>query len=120
MSKLRGSGMSLESVVMSGGEETTSQRRGRAGGNQTDHGRETVVETDTENEMHVLPSKLSDSSTMSGAERTDSNVKKTKSMILESLKEREMAQMILLLRRRGPTLNCQGHSQKIPTHSEGW
>lgn len=83
--------MSIGVVVMSGGEETTSQRRGGAGGNQTDHGRETVAETDTENETRSPPNKLSDSSTMSGAGKTTSGVTKTKNMVLESLKEGAMA-----------------------------
>lgn len=112
--------MSIALAVMSGGGETTSQRRGGAGGKQTDHGRETVAETDTENERRSPPNKLSDSSTMSGAGKTTSGVKRTKNIILDSPREGGMTKMLLLLRRRCPTLNCQGHSQKIPTHSEGW
>lgn len=93
---------SIELVAMSGGEETASQRRGGAGGNQTDRGRETVAGTDTENGMHLLPNKPRDSSTMSGAGKTVSGVKKTQKRILET-------QMTLLLRKRSPTLNCQEH-----------
>lgn len=96
-------------MVMSGGEETTHQRRGGAGGNPTDHGRETAVETDTEIEMHLPPSKLKDSSTTSAAGKTASGVKKTKNRILDSLKEGVTTQMPLPLRKRSPTLNCQGH-----------
>lgn len=100
---------SIGVVVMSGGEETSSQRRDGAGGNQTDRGRETGAETDTENGVHLPPNKQRDSSTMSGAGKTASGVKKTKNMILESLKEGAMTQMLLLLIKRSPTLNCQGH-----------
>lgn len=93
--------MSIVLVVMSGGEETSSQRRGGAGGNQTDHGKETAVETDTENEMRLPPSKLRGSSMMSGAGKTVSGVKKTRNRILK-------AQVTPLLIKRNPTLDCQG------------
>lgn len=104
---------------MSGGEEMTSQRRGGAGGKQTDHETETgtetetEVETDNENETHYPPSKLRDSSMMSGAGKTVRGVKKTKKRILNP-------QMPLPLRKRNPALNCQGHLQKIQTHSGAW
>lgn len=87
---------------MSGGEETASRRRGGAGGNQTDRGRETVAEKDTESGMHSLPNKLRDSSTMSAAGKTVSGVKKPKNRIL-------VARRNLLLKKRNPTLNCRGH-----------
>ena len=112
--------MSIGLVVMSGGEKTTSQRRGGADGNRKGHGRETGVETDTENERRLPPNKLSVSSTMSGAGKTTRGVKKTKSKVLDSLKEGAMTQMLLLLRRRSPTLNYRGLLRKIPTHSVEW
>lgn len=87
---------------MRGGGETASRRRGGAGGNRTDRGRETVAETDAENVTHSLPNKLRDSSTTSGAGKTVSGVKKPKNRILG-------ARMNLLLKKRNPTLNCQGH-----------
>lgn len=94
--------MSIELVAMRGGEETASRRRGGAGGNQTDRGRETVAETDAENVMRSLRNKLRDSSTMSGVGKTVSGVKKPKNRIL-------VARMNLLLKKRNPTLNCRGH-----------
>lgn len=89
-------------MVMSGGEETAIQRRGGAGGNQTDRGRETVAETDIENEMHLPPKKLRDSSMMSGAGKTVSGVKKPKKRILDT-------RMTHLSRKRNQTLDCRGH-----------
>lgn len=89
-------------MAMSEEEEMVSQRKGAAGGSQTDHGRETVVETDTESEMHLPPKKLREGSMMSGGGKTAIGVKKTKKRILE-------AQMSLLLRKRSQTLNCRGH-----------
>lgn len=96
---------------MSGGEGTTSQRRGEAGGRLTDHGRETETEaeTDTENETHSPPSKPRDSSTTSDAGKTVSGARKTKNRILGDLKTGVMMQMPLPLRKRNPTLNCRGH-----------
>lgn len=104
-------------VGMSGEEETTNQRRGGAGGNQTGHGRGTVEERGIGNEMHSRPNKPSGSSTMSGAGKIVSGVKKTKNIILDNLKEGAMTRMILLLIRRSQTLDFQGRSQKTPTHS---
>lgn len=98
--------MSIGLVAMNGGEETTSQRRGGAGGNQTDRGRETV--TDTESEAHSPLNKLRDSSMMSGAGKTVSGAKKTKSRNLGSREEGATAQVPRLLKRRNPTLNCRG------------
>lgn len=97
---------SIEEVGTSGGEEMTSQRRGGAGGSQTDPqtdpGRESVVEeTDTGNGRRSPPSKLRGSSTTSGAGKTASSAKRTRSRRLE-------IQMSLLPRRRNPTLNCRG------------
>lgn len=96
-------------MVMSGGEEMNSQRRGGAGGNQTGRGRGTEAKTGTENEARLPPNKLRDSSTMSGAGKTVSGVKKTKSGILNHLKETVKTPMPLLLIKRSPTLNSQGH-----------
>ena len=107
-------------VVMSGEEEMTSQRRGGAGGSQTDLRRESMAERDTGNEARLPPSKLRDGSTMSGAGKTIRGAETTKSLILESLKKRVTTQMLLLLIKRNPTLDCQAHSQKIQTHSEEW
>lgn len=107
-------------MVMSGEEETISQRRGGAGGSQTDLKKESTVERDTGNEARLPPSKLRDGSTMSGAGKTIRGAEKTKSMILESLKEGVRTQTILLPIKRSPTSNCQAHSQKIQTHSAEW
>ena len=96
--------MSIGVAVMSEGEETTSQRRGGAGGNQTDHGKETVAGTDIEIERHLPPSKLRGSSTMSGAGKTDSGAKKTRSRTSD---KGATKQMTPLLRKRSPTLNCR-------------
>lgn len=89
-------------MAMSEEEEMVSQRKGAVGGNQTDHGRETMAGTDTGNEMHLPPKKLRDGSMMSGGGKIAIAVKKTKKRILE-------AQMSLLLRKRSQTLNCRGH-----------
>lgn len=105
---------------MSRGEGMTSQRRGGAGGNRTDRAREIVGETDAENEMHLLLNKRSDSNMMSGAGKTVNGVRKTMKIILDSQKAGEMKLLHLLLKRRSPILNCQGHSPKIPILSEGW
>lgn len=87
----------------------TSQRRDGADGSQIDRGRETVVETDIESAARSHPSKLRDSSTMSGAGKTVSGVKKTKSRISEGLMEGQTTQITLLSRKRSPTLGCRGH-----------
>lgn len=79
--------MNIGLVVTSGGEEMTSQRRDGADGSQTDRGRETAAETDTESAARSPPSKPRGSSTMSGAGKTVSGAKKTKSRILEGLRE---------------------------------
>ena len=94
----------IEPVVMSGGEETTSQRRGGVDGNQTD--RET--ETDTEKEKHWPHNKPRDSSMMNDAGKTASGARKTRSRTLAGLKKETMAQMLLLQRKRCPTLDCRG------------
>lgn len=107
-------------MVMSGEEEMTSQRRGGAGGSQTDLRRESAVERDTGNEARLPPSKLRDGSTMSAAGKTIRGATKTKSKISESPKERVTTQMLLPLIKRSPTLNCPAHSQKIQTHSGEW
>lgn len=106
-------------MVTSGEEETTGQRKGGAGGNQTDLRRQSVVERDTGNEALLHPNKLRDVSTMSGAEKTVRGVKKTKSKILDRPKK-GVTQTSLQLRKRSPTLDCRAHSQKIRTHSAEW
>lgn len=83
-----------------------SQRRDGVDGRQTTrhlkgHERETVTETDAESVTRSPPSRLRDSSTMSGAGNTGSSEKKMKSTISE-------AQTTLLLKRRNRTLGCQG------------
>lgn len=83
-----------------------SQRRDGVDGRQTTrrptgHERETVTETDAESETRSPPSRLRDSSTMSGAGKPGSSGKKMKSTISE-------AQTNLLLKKRNRTLGCQG------------
>lgn len=112
--------MNIEQAEMSGDEEMTSQRKDEAGGKQTGRGKETVAGRGIGNAMHLHPSKLSDSSMTSAAGKIASDVKKTKTMILDSLKVGAATQMLLLLTKRSPTLNCQGHSQKTQTHSGEW
>lgn len=110
--------MSIGPVVTSGGDGMTSQKSDGADGNQIDH--ETVVETDSENETPLHPNKRSDSSTTSVAGKIGNAARKTKNLILGSLKKGQTTQKLLLLRRRCQTLDCQGRSQKTPTRSVAW
>lgn len=95
-------------MVTSGGDETTSQRRGGAGGNQTDLGRETAAENDTESETPSPPNKLRGSSTMNGAGKIVRGAKKPKTRISGGLAEGPTKTRPLLWTRRNPTSNCRG------------
>lgn len=99
---------SIGVVVTSGGDETTSQRRGGAGGNQTDLGRGTVAEKDTESETPSPPNKLRDSSTMNGAGKIVSGAKKPKTRISDGLTAGPTKTRPLLSTRRSPTSDCRG------------